>query len=90
MDFRVKRLDPPVHDFGKAGNLGDISDINVGFAQGFRGAARRQDLEACGGKAAGKLDQSGLVGNGKQRTAGSHDGKDSGNRVAGTKAVAVL
>ena len=65
MNFRMERLYPPVHDFGKACDLGDIRDLDPGLAEGFRGAACRKNVVSRRDKAAGKFDQSGLVGNGK-------------------------
>ncbi len=64
----MQRLDPPIHDFGEAGDIGNIGDRQPGVAKRGRGATGREDLEAMRGKAGGEGDESGLVGNGQKGT----------------------
>ncbi len=33
MDLRMQRLDPPIHHFGQAGDLGDVDHLDPGVAQ---------------------------------------------------------
>ncbi len=40
MDLWVQRLHPPVHHFGKAGQLADVHHLQPGIAQGFGRPAR--------------------------------------------------
>ena len=40
MDFRMKRLHPAIHDFGKACNLGNVRDLQPCFAKASRRATR--------------------------------------------------
>ena len=63
----VKRLDPPVHDFGKAGQLGDLPDGDPRLRELAGGAAGRDDLDPQVGQATGELDDAGLVGDRQQR-----------------------
>ncbi|MPL60780.1 hypothetical protein SDC9_06342 [bioreactor metagenome] len=74
--LRVQRLHPAVHHLGKARHLGHIAHAQPGLAQRLGGAAGRQQLDAAGGKRAGKVDQPGLVGDGDQ---GAGEGDVSGH-----------
>jgi len=56
VDLRMQRLDPAVHDLGKAGVCRDLGDRDAGRAQGLGGAAGRQDLDVARRKGAAELD----------------------------------
>ena len=66
MHLGMQRLDPAVHHFGKAGQLGDVLDLQPGRRDRLRGAAGGDELDAMAGQRLGKFDQAGLVGNGQQ------------------------
>ena len=69
MHLGMQRLDAAVHHFGKAGQLGDVLDLQPGLGDRLRGAAGRDQLDAVAGQRLGELDQAGLVGNGNQGAA---------------------
>ena len=66
MHLRMQRLDPAVHHFRKAGQLGDVPDLQPRGGDRFGGAAGGDQIDAVAGKRAGEFDQSGFVGNGQQ------------------------
>jgi hypothetical protein len=70
----VQRLHAPVHDFRKAGDVGDVGDGKPRVAQRFGGAAGRDELHAGRDKRAGKIGKAGFVGNGEQRAADGSPG----------------
>jgi hypothetical protein len=67
MHLGMQRLDPPVHHFGKAGEIGDVVDGEPRFAQRLRGAAGRHQRHAVTGKRLPQLHKPRLVGHRKQR-----------------------
>ena len=69
VDLRMQGLDPAVHDFREAGDVGDVAHRQAGVAQRARGAAGGKQLDAMRGERARQFDQAGLVGNGQQRPA---------------------
>ena len=67
VELGVQRLDPAVHDLGKAGEIGDRAHADPVLDQRPRGAAGGDDLDPQLGEAAGELDDPGLVGDRQQR-----------------------
>jgi hypothetical protein len=67
MHLGMQRLDTAVHHLGKAGELRDVDHSDPRIGDRLGGAAGRNDLDACGGQRARKINQAGLVGNGNQR-----------------------
>ena len=67
MHLRVQRLDAAVHHLGKAGEVGDVADLEPGRGDRLRGAAGGDQLDAVLCERPGELDQAGLVGNGQRR-----------------------
>ena len=63
VNFRMEGLDPAIHHFRKAGQLGDVFDRNIIVAQQRRGAAGGNQFDAHGREGAGKLDNALFVGN---------------------------
>lgn len=68
MHLRMQGFDPAVHHFRKAGQVGNVCYLQPRRGNRLGGAAGGDELDAVGGEGAGKFDQSGLVGNGKQCT----------------------
>ncbi len=69
VNFRVQRLDPPVHHFGATGDLGDVDHLDPGLAQKLGGAAGRDDLDPAGAQRLGEIGKTGLVADREQRAA---------------------
>ena len=69
MHFRMQRLDPAIHHFGEAGQLGDVDHLQPGIFQRLGRAAGRNEFDAVAGKRLGEIHQSGLVGY-RQQSAG--------------------
>ena len=65
---RVQGLDPPVHHFGKAGQVGHVADGQARVSQRLGRPAGRDELDAVCGERSAEIDESGFVGNRKQRT----------------------
>ncbi len=61
MDFRMQRLDPAIHDFGKTGLVGYLDGFDVRLAKLSRRAAGGQDFHTQVGKAFDEGDQVALV-----------------------------
>ena len=61
MNFWVQGFYPPIHNLWKAGYLGYICYRQTSFAQGFSGAASREQGNAQPGKARGKFGQTAFV-----------------------------
>ena len=78
---RVQRLHPPVEDLRRAGELGDVGDLDPGLAQRRRGAAGGEDLDPELAQPAGEVGDPGLVGDRDQRPADA-DGMPAGRRAA--------
>ena len=72
MDLGVKRLHPPVHHLGKAGQIGDVAHLEPGLAQRLGGAAGRDQFDAVPGQRLPELDQPGLVRHGQQSAGDLH------------------
>jgi hypothetical protein len=58
---RVQRLHAPAHDLGEAGELLDPADVETGVAQGRRGPAGGDQLDAELAQTAREVDDAGLV-----------------------------
>jgi hypothetical protein len=65
----VQRLDAPVHDLRKAGEVLDRADLETRRLELARRAAGRDELDAEVDQAAGELDDPALVRDGEQRAA---------------------
>jgi hypothetical protein len=68
----VQRLDPPIHDLGEAGEVGDRADLDAGLLQLARRAAGGDDLDPELAQALGELDDAGLVRHRDQRPRDLH------------------
>ncbi len=55
MHIRMQRLDAAIHDFRKAGDLGDVGDSEAGIRQRLERAPGRQDGDAERDQFAGQL-----------------------------------
>ena len=73
VDLRVKRLHPPVHHLGKAGEVGNVAHLGAELAQLRGGAAGRDDLDIVPREAGGELVEPALVGKRDQRPANGHE-----------------
>ena len=62
VDPRMERLHPAVEHLGEARHRGDVRDGEARLAEGSRGAAGRDELEAVPDEAPGERRQAGLVG----------------------------
>jgi len=69
MDDGMQGLYTSVHHFGEVRQLGDVGDLEARVAQRLGGAAGGNQLDTVRRETFGEFDQSGLVGNGKQRAA---------------------
>jgi hypothetical protein len=69
MNLRVQRLHASVHHLRRTRNLGNIRNGQSGVAQRLRRAAGRDQRRAVFRETLREIDQTGLVGNGKQRAA---------------------
>ncbi len=95
MDAGVQRLHAPVHDLGKAGDVGDVPHGQAGRLDRRAGAAGGDQLDAARGKAPRQIHEPGLVEDRKQRAAhgmaigggieigGDGHGRHSGSRGGG-------
>ena len=72
MHARMQGLDPPIHDFRKRGQLGDVPNRKTGLFERDSCATGRNQLDPGRGKPASELDQSGFVRNRKQGPANAH------------------
>ena len=63
----VQGFHAAVHHFRKAGEIGDVDDLQAGVGQRFACAAGGDELDAAFRQRACEVDQAGLVGNGNQR-----------------------
>src|SRR5690606_22706988 len=66
---RVERLHPAVEDLRRAGEVGDVGDLQARLADRRRGPAGRKQLDAEVAQAAREVDQAGLVGHRDERPA---------------------
>ena len=82
VDNGVQRLHAAIHDFGESRLLGDLDDIETGFAKLMAGAAGRQHLDTQRGEALHKRNESTLVRDTDQR-ASYVEHADSWGRVTG-------
>jgi hypothetical protein len=67
VDFRVEGLDPAVEHLREARVSADFGDVKPRVQQKLRGAARRDELDAVRGEAAGKVDEPRLIGDAQER-----------------------
>ena len=74
----MQRLDAAVEHLGKAGELGDIFDLDAGVAQQFGGAAGGDQFHAQAGELAGEFHQSGFVGHAENGTLNLRLGRGHG------------
>ena len=65
MHLRMQRLDAPIQHFREPSQLGNIFHGNARIAQQLGRTAGRNEFDAELGKFAGKINQSGFVGNAK-------------------------
>ena len=72
MHQRVQGLDPAIHHFREAGDLGDIANSQSRVTQCLGRAAGGQKFDMVGGQGGGQFKQAGLVGNGQQCPADFH------------------
>src|SRR6266542_1093124 len=63
----MERLDPPVHHFGEASEVGDVAHLGPKLTQPGCGAAGRNNLDPMPRETGGKLVESGFVGKRNQR-----------------------
>ena len=83
----MERLHPAVEDLLRAGEVGDLGDVDPGVAERRRGASGREDLDPEPLEAAGELGDRRLVGDGDQRA--SHpDGPTRGRRPPSARVIA--
>ena len=66
MHVGMQCLDPPIHHFRKACEIGDVADFQSGIGDGLGGAAGGDQFDALVGECTGEFDQAGLVGNGEK------------------------
>ncbi len=69
VNFRMERLDAPIHDLGKTGDPGDFLNAHAAFCQQLGGPAGRQNLDRVPREGPSQLEHAGFVGNGQQRAA---------------------
>ncbi len=87
----MQGLDPAIHHFREAGDLGHIAHCQPGIAQRFGGAAGGKQFYIAGGERARQFDQAGLVGNGQQRPANGRESEDMAEGEAeGSEIIAGL
>ena len=67
MDRGMQRLDPAVHHFRKAGEIGDVEHGQAGLRQRLARTAGRDQLDSALRQRPREIHEAGLVGNGKQR-----------------------
>ena len=67
VDAGMQRLDPPVHHFGKPGELRDVDDRQAGGVERRRRPSGRQEFDVAPGQRFAEVDEAGLVGNRDQR-----------------------
>ena len=63
----MQRLHPPIHHLGKAGVRADVLDRQPGVAEGLGRATRGDEFHLGGDEHAGEFDETGFVGDGKER-----------------------
>ena len=72
MDARMQRLDPPVHHFGIAGDVGHVARLQPRIAQGLKRAAGGHQLHAGIAQRFGAFGEARLVGHRDQRAPDRH------------------
>ena len=65
VNLRMQRLDAPIEHFREAGQFRNIFDGDAGIAQQLGRASGRNQFDAESGELAGKVDQSGFIGDTK-------------------------
>ncbi len=80
VDQRMQGLDPAVHHFREAGDLGHVLHRQAGVADGLGGAAGGKQLDAARGQRACQFEQVRFIGNGQQCPA---DGQQVGSHGEG-------
>ena len=69
MHLGVQGLHPSAHHLGKTGQVRDVAYCQADFGERRLGPAGGDQLDAAARELAGKIGESGLVRNGKERTA---------------------
>jgi hypothetical protein len=67
VDLRMQGLDASIEHFGKTGVFRDVFYGDTGFADDFGGTARGEQFDSRCVEHPGEIDQTGLVGDRKQR-----------------------
>ncbi len=73
----MQRLHAPIEHLGEAREIGDVLHRDAGIAQQLGRAAGRNQFHPHPGKLAGKIDQSGLVGDTQNRALNFRHGNAS-------------
>ncbi len=68
MNLGVQRFHAAVEHFRKAGEVGDVADVEPGLAKRASGAAGRDEFNPVLGEVAGEVDQPGLIRNAQECT----------------------
>ena len=68
MDLRVQCLDPAIHHFGEAGEVGDFPYGGALISQQLVGSAGREELDPEGAQITGEVGDAGLVEDRKERS----------------------
>ena len=82
VEARMQRLDAPVHDLRKAGEVLDRANLEARRSKLGRRAAGRHELDAELGQAAREVDDPALVRDGQQRPADPHCRRSGERRAA--------
>jgi hypothetical protein len=96
MHARMQSLDASIHDLGKTGQFGDITDRKTFLFQSQTGSAGGNQFHPRIDKAARKSDKAALVGNREQRAADAHQIRsgmvfgNNGHGYSSSKPPAVL
>ncbi len=73
----MQGFDAAVHHLREAGIVGDLAHRDAGFAQGFEGAARGEQLDVLRDEGLGQGSERGFVGDGNE---GASDASETGIR----------
>jgi hypothetical protein len=65
MDLGMQRLDPAIHHFREAGEVGHVGDLQARRSDRLGGTAGGDEVDAVSGQRAREFDQPGLIGNGQ-------------------------
>ncbi|MNS60777.1 hypothetical protein D3C72_937880 [compost metagenome] len=87
---RMQGLDPAIHHFREASDLGHVLHGQARIADRLGGTAGGQQLNAACSQRGGQFDQAGLVGNGKEGPADGQQISGHGDRAIGSGAGPIL